>query len=324
MAETEIDAAIKVAGARGIGSRRAARLFAALGSFRAISTAGPKRLAENLHCSETLAARIDRSMRGVSPGKLLRSARDIGAFAIPRGDDDYPRLLDEICDPPPVLWARGERGLLGSPGVALVGTRRCSVSAPEVVGMFATTLGQAGFTIVSGGARGVDAAAHRAALQENIPTIAVLGSGLDQPYPPEHTGLFDDIVAAGGVVISEYACGVGPRPGQFPARNRIVAGMTLGVLVHEAGIRSGALITARLAAEDYGREVMVVPGSVLNQLSEGSHRAVREGWAVLVDRPEHAIEQLLESKGLILALQEGLESGIGVKTRLVPADEEDG
>ena len=187
MAETEIDAAIKVAGARGIGSRRAARLFAALGSFRPSVLQDPNAL-PRIALQRNARSSNRQIDAGVSPGKLLRSARDIGAFAIPRGDDDYPRLLDEICDPPPVLWARGERGLLGSPGVALVGTRRCSVSAPEVVGMFATTLGQAGFTIVSGGARGVDAAAHRAALQENIPTIAVLGSGLDQPYPPEHTG----------------------------------------------------------------------------------------------------------------------------------------
>ena len=227
--------------------------------------------------------------------------------AVPRGDPRYPTLLEGICDPPPLLWARGNTALLKAPLLAVIGTRRSSATAEEVIDRFVGPLARAGLVIVSGGARGVDAAAHRAALREGVETIAVLGSGLDMPYPPEHTNLFEDVATSNGLLISEYACGVGPRPGHFPARNRIVAGMCVGVLVHEAGARSGAMITARLAAEENGREVMVVPGSVLDERNRGAHRAIREGWAVLVDTPEEALGVLQEHAGLFMALQEGVK-----------------
>ena len=302
---SEIDAAISIAQARGIGSRRVARLFEEFGSYRAIASSSPGELAHVLRCSSANAARIVRSISQAKATRLRMVGQQHGAVAIPRGDVGYPMLLEGICDPPPLIWARGNLSLLNRPGVAVIGTRRCSADAADVIDQFVGPLGRAGFVIISGGARGVDAAAHRAALREGVETIAVLGSGLDQPYPPEHVNLFEEIVTSNGLIITEYACGVGPRPGQFPARNRIVAGMCIGVLVHQAGARSGAMITARLAAEENGREVMVVPGSILDQRNRGAHRAIREGWAALVDAPEEALEVLMESRGLIQALEEG-------------------
>ena len=321
MANNEIEAAIQVAQARGISPRRAARLLEEFGSFGAVRAAKATQLAHTLGCSLSVAQKLKNSIRSVPATRHIRAGVAIGAEAIPLGDSRYPLLLREVCDPPTVLWVRGSTSILSSVGVAVVGARRCSERAPEITARFVAAFSTAGFSIVSGGARGVDAAAHRAALKCGAPTVVVLGSGLDQPYPPEHTRLFEEIVAAGGVLVSEYVCGVSPRPAFFPARNRIVAGMTVGVLVCEAGAKSGAMITARLAADDYGREVMVVPGSVLDGRSTGSHRALREGWAALVDCPEEAVEQLFECRGLILALREGLESAIELKPVRLDADE---
>jgi DNA processing protein len=213
-------------------------------------------------------------------------------------------LLAEICDPPIVLWCRGDTSLLTRPTIGIVGARRCSSTASEVIDRFVDAFAGAGFLVLSGGARGIDAAAHRAALRAGIPTIVVLGSGFGHPYPPEHICLFDQVVEAGGLLLTEYTDDTAPRPAHFPARNRIVAGLCVAILVHEAGARSGALITARLAAEDYGRDVMVVPGSILDGRSRGSHRAVSEGWAMLVDDPKDAVERVYESQGLLMALSE--------------------
>lgn len=278
------------------------RLLEAFGSFENVVAASEALLATQTHCSIVTAGRMKRSMASVPAKRLLVTAEQAGGGCLPMSVPEYPPLLREICDPPTVLWYRGDPSILSRPSVGVVGARRCSGDAGAVIGRFVDGFAEAGFVIVSGGARGIDAFAHRAAINAGIPTICVLGSGFDHPYPPEHEVLFDEIIDGGGLVLSEYVATVAPRPAHFPARNRIVAGLCIAILVHEAGARSGALITARLAAEDYGRDVMVVPGTILDGRSRGSHRAVREGWAMLVDTPEDAVERLFESHGLLSVL----------------------
>ncbi len=204
-------------------------------------------------------------------------------------DEVYPHLLTTIPDPPLVLYCKGTLEPRDLNALAIVGSRKCSLYGREQAERFATLLAGAGFTILSGGARGVDSAAHRGAIAANNGrTIAVLGSGIDVPYPPENLELFHTI-ANRGAVLSEYPFGTPPLADNFPRRNRIVSGMSRGVLVIEADERSGALITARQAADEHNRVVMAIPGRVDNPQSAGPHKLIRQG-ATLVTRIEHIIE----------------------------------
>jgi len=199
------------------------------------------------------------------------------------------------------LYCRGDPGALDRPAVAIVGSRRCTRQGRETAFALAHGLVARGVTVVSGLAYGIDAAAHRGALaalcegskppaSHRATTIAVLGSGLDNIYPRSHTGLAAEIVAAGGAVLSEHEHDEGPRKHHFPARNRLVSGLCLGVVIVEASDKSGSLITARMALEQ-GRDVMAVPSLVSSPLSAGCHRLIREG-AALVERTEHVLETL--------------------------------
>lgn len=234
---------------------------------------------------ETLArpprAAIAQALRWLDrPGHHLLGATDAG----------FPPLLRESAHCPLALFVAGEPALLAHPGVAIVGSRRPTAGGHELAGEFAHALASAGLVVVSGLAAGIDAAAHRAALA-CAPglTVAVLGSGVDVPYPARHAGLLEQ-VAARGAVVSEYLPGTRPLAEQFPARNRIVAALTLGTLVVEAAHRSGALITARLAGEA-GREVFAVPGSIRNPLARGCHRLIRDG-AQLVECAQDVLDVL--------------------------------
>lgn len=221
----------------------------------------------------------------------LRKAQELGAVGLCPEDEAYPPLLELIGDPPAVLWVMGKVEPRDLNALAMVGSRRCSYYGREQAERFGAILAGAGFTVVSGGARGVDSAAHRGALQHpQGRTIAVLGSGLDVPYPPENEGLFKQI-AQRGAVMSEFPFGTAPTPENFPRRNRIVSGMSRGVFVIEADERSGALITARLANEDQGRPVFALPGRVDNKLSNGPHQLIRDG-AILVSKLEDIVEGL--------------------------------
>ena len=214
---------------------------------------------------------------------------------------DLPLALRSIPDPPRRLYCRGDPAVLDRPAVAIVGSRRCTRQGRETAFALGRGLMGQGVSVVSGLAYGIDAAAHRGALAgcsegsassapQRAATIAVLGSGLDNIYPKAHAGLAAEIVAAGGAVLSEHERGEGPRKHHFPARNRIVSGLCLGVVIVEASDKSGSLITARLALEQ-GRDVMAVPSLVSSPLSAGCHRLIRQG-AALVEQTEHVLEAL--------------------------------
>lgn len=209
----------------------------------------------------------------------------------PIGFDDpsYPVALTTIADPPPVLWARGTIARLNTSAVAIVGARAASPYALSVAERLAADLARAGLVVVSGMARGVDSAAHRGALAAGGVTIAVLGSGADVTYPPEHASLARDI-AASGVVVSELAPGTPPLPHFFPQRNRIISGLSRAVVVIEAGEKSGSLITARMAL-DQGRDVLAVPGNVLNGRNRGAHGLLRDG-AKIVESADDILDEL--------------------------------
>lgn len=202
-------------------------------------------------------------------------------------DPAYPPRLREIHDPPLVLFLRGNRDLLRTPAVAIVGSRRASRYGLEAAGHFARKLGQAGLTIVSGFARGVDAAAHRAALESDASTIGVLGTGIDVRYPRDHDGLRSEIESR-GLLLSEFAPGTPPRPANFPIRNRVISGCCLATIVIEAGKRSGSLITARMALEQ-GREVFALPGPIFAEGSEGPNRLIQSGAKLL-----HSVDDFFE------------------------------
>jgi DNA processing protein len=204
-------------------------------------------------------------------------------------DPNYPVLLAQLPDPPPLLYIHGDVSLLSEPQLAMVGSRNPSSSGQQTAVDFARHLASAGLVITSGLALGIDAAAHQGALDANAPTIAVMGTGLDRVYPARHRDLARRIAEQGSLV-SEFPIGTSPHPGNFPQRNRIISGLSLGTLVVEAAIRSGSLISARYALEQ-GREVFAIPGSIHNPLARGCHHLIREG-AKLVETAQDVIDEL--------------------------------
>ena len=208
---------------------------------------------------------------------------------IARGDPDYPRAFLHIADPPPVLYCVGRRELLNHPALAIVGSRHATPAGREHARAFARTLGEAGLAIVSGLALGIDGAAHEGALDTAGGTIAVVGTGIDRVYPARHRALAHAI-ATQGVMISELAPGTPALPYNFPRRNRLISGLALGVLVVEATLSSGSLITARFAG-DQGRDVFAIPGSIHSPFSRGCHRLIRDG-AKLVETVDDVLGEL--------------------------------
>ena len=204
-------------------------------------------------------------------------------------DSLYPVLLRQIHRPPLCLYIKGKAEILAMPQVAIVGSRHGSRSGIDLAHHFAASLAAAGFTVTSGLALGIDGAAHRGALTTGT-TVAVLGAGIDVIYPRQHAALYGEIISGGGAIVSELAPGSKPLRHYFPQRNRIISGLSMGVLIVEAAIKSGSLITARLALEQ-GREVFAVPGSIHNPLSRGCHQLIREG-AILTETLADIVNQL--------------------------------
>ena len=223
--------------------------------------------------------------------QLLEVAASAGIQVIGWQDPRYPELLGTLDDQPPVVWLKGHAAALARPSVAIVGSRAASPYAVAVAERLACDLGVSGIAVVSGCARGVDAAAHRGALGGEGATIAVLGSGVDVIYPAEHAALAASIAEAGAVV-SELPPGAPPRRHHFPQRNRLISGLARAVVVVEAGARSGSLITARCAAEQ-GREVLAVPGNVLSGRSAGAHALIRDGAGIV-----ETADDILEAIGI--------------------------
>jgi DNA processing protein len=222
--------------------------------------------------------------------QALAAATGAGLEAIACFDERYPALLACTADPPPVLWVRGDPAVLGQAAVAIVGSRAATPYALQVASRLAAELAARGVVVVSGLARGVDSAAHSGCLDAGGRTAAVLGSGLDRVYPPEHEDLALRIARAGGIVVSELGPGAPPLAEHFPLRNRIISGLSLGVVVVEASEKSGSLITARCALEQ-GRDVLAVPGSVLTGRNRGSHALLKDG-AKIVETADDILEEL--------------------------------
>jgi DNA processing protein len=207
----------------------------------------------------------------------LEAAVRHGAVFIGIGEPDYPPALRQIDGAPPLIAVKGNLPAATKPSVGIVGSRNASISGSKFAAMVARDAGRAGYVVTSGLARGIDTSAHRASIETG--TIAVLAGGLDQPYPPENLGLLDDITYGSGLAVSEMPFGWEPRARDFPRRNRLIAGISLGVVVVEAAERSGSLITARMAA-DFGRLVFAVPGSPLDPRCHGTNNLLKEGATI--------------------------------------------
>jgi len=232
-------------------------------------------------------------LRSQAAGLLRTLSRD-GVAVVILGEDGYPSLLREISNPPPILFLRGSLVPADSMAVAVVGSRRPTLAGMEMAKTLAGDLAGAGFTIVSGLARGIDTAAHRGALEAGGRTIAVLGSGIDNLYPPDNAGLADAI-AAGGAIVTEFMPGCGPLRQNFPQRNRVISGLALGTVVIEAGERSGALITATCALDE-NRTVFAVPGTPGYTKSKGANKLIKEG-ARLVESARDVLDDLAPEIG---------------------------
>ena len=270
---------------------------------------GPRRFRKLLRAFDSASAALSapasawRSLglpQACSDARRSAEVRERAAQSLAWLDDDthhllmwdeatYPGLLAELVDAPPLLFIAGEPKLLEQPQLAMVGSRRASRPGLDTAHSFARSLAGGGFVITSGLALGIDGAAHQGALDANGKTVAVLGTGLQCLYPARHKQLAADIVARGGALVSELPLDCPPQASNFPRRNRIISGLSVGVLVVEASLASGSLITARLAAEQ-GREVYAIPGSIYHPGARGCHQLIRDG-AMLVE----SIEQILES-----------------------------
>ncbi|MGH9754078.1 MAG: DNA-processing protein DprA [Blastocatellia bacterium] len=274
---------------RGIGPRTANQLVDRFGSPAQVFAASRLSLEKEGLKPETIQELHDSEILEKANDEIERLER-LGAVVITLEDEDYPPLLREIYDPPIALYVRGDlKKACARPCIAVVGSRRSSTYGVNAAMSLSRDLAQNGLTIVSGLARGIDAAAHRGALEAGGLTIAVVGTGLETTYPKEHKKLEDEI-AASGAVISEFPLGTPPLPQNFPYRNRVLSGLSFGVLIVEAAEHSGSLITARLAYEQ-GREVFAVPGNITSQTSFGPNFLIKDG-AKLVQQWRDVVEEL--------------------------------
>jgi DNA processing protein len=286
---TELGALIVLTMTPGVGPRTARAILARFGTAGRALRASSSTLREVEGIGPKLADQIMRGARENDGERILERCRLLGVDPVPFGNARYPQPLNDIPDPPAILYIKGSYEPVDPLAVAIVGARSCTPYGLRVAERLGASLARVGLTVVSGLARGIDAAAHRGALKAGGRTIGVLANGLGSIYPPEHDKLADEI-AAKGAVVSEMALDQGPLAGLFPQRNRIISGLCLGVIVVEATPRSGSLSTAAHAVEQ-NREVFAVPGPVDSISSRGCHALIRDG-ARLVETIEDVLEEL--------------------------------
>jgi DNA processing protein len=274
----------------GLGPKLTAALLARFGSAAAARRATAAELRTIPHIGEKLADSLAQALGTVEIEPELRLMEEHNVRAVPLGHPGYPARLADLAGPPPLLYFRGDWSVADENAIGIVGSRSCTSYGLRVATQLARELARAGYTIVSGLARGIDAAAHRGAMEGGGRTVAALAGGLSRIYPPEHAPLADEISTGRGCLLTETPMGMDPQAAMFPARNRIISGLSRAVIVVEANARSGALITARHAA-DQGREVYAVPGPVDSQASAGCHELLRKG-ARLVRSADDVIEDL--------------------------------
>ena len=265
------------------------KLLERFGSVDAALGASVSQLMKVEGIGSVIAERIAASRDKFDACAEVELAGKLGVWIVHMEDPRYPPVLKQIYDPPPVLYIKGTLSREHNLGVAIVGSRRCSLYGQEQASRLAHLLAAAGFTIISGMARGIDTAAHTGALAAEGRTLAVQGCGLARIFPPENAKLFE-LISASGACISELPLQTEPLAENFPPRNRIIAGLSLGTIIIEAGLRSGALITAKAALES-NREVMAVPGKIDSPLSQGSHYLIKQG-AKLIESVEDVMEAL--------------------------------
>ena len=286
---TDIEKWLRLIRADNIGPTTFGKLIKHFGSVDRALGASVSELSKIDGIGYKSAEQIARTRNKFDTEAELESAEKLGVWIISLDDERYPPVLKRIYDPPVVLYIKGSLSSSDNLAIAIVGTRRCSLYGQEQSSRLAHLLSSAGFTICSGMARGIDTAAHQGALSAGGRTIAVQGCGLAKVFPPENKKLFE-LIAESGACISELPLQYEPLSENFPPRNRIIAGLSLGTIVIEAGLYSGALITAR-AALDNNREVMAVPGKIDSPLSEGAHQLIKQG-AKLIESVEDVMEAL--------------------------------
>lgn len=306
----------------GIGPRAAAKLLERFGSAEAVFDASRAELEALRLRPEAVESIMARDLFDAAAEEIER-VRGLGADVLLLDDGVYPSLLREIFDPPITLYVKGAwADCLERPCVAIVGSRRCSTYGQNAAGMLARDLAQRGVTIISGLARGIDAAAHRGALESGGRTVAVMGTGIDEIYPRDHRKLAAEILESGGALVSEFPLKTPPAPQNFPYRNRVISGLSLGVIIVEAAENSGSLITARLALEQ-GREVFAVPGNITSRNSFGTNYLIKGAGAKLVQTWQDVAAELPPEVAASLLppvpkVEE--EAALSAQLELVPAD----
>jgi DNA processing protein len=289
----------------GMGPTRIARAVKALGAAERLFEASLTELEATGMPAQSAQFLFEGKARAAAEDEIQRVA-EAGGSILTQGEEAYPEQLREIYDPPSVLWIRGNVDLLARPGIAVVGTRHPSPYGAGMAEMLSRDLANRRLVILSGMARGVDTAAHKGALEAGGKTVAVWGTGIDVIYPKENKKLAENIVASGGTIVSEYPLGTFPAPQNFPIRNRILSGMSIGVLVIEAAEYSGTRITARCAMEQ-NRDVYAVPGNVTNKNAWGPNTLIKQGakltatwediWEDLPSQIRHQLEDELGAAG---------------------------
>lgn len=277
----DLEALVRLANIEEIGNVSLIRFVNHFGSPEQVLRASVAELERVEGISSRKAAAVRQGPGPQTVARQLKAIEQYDVRVVTLWDHDYPQRLRDIdYDPPAILYVRGKVDLLSTDALSIVGTRSFTPYGANVVKEIVEGLRQSGLTIISGLASGIDGLAHAAALSCGLPTLAVFGCGVERIYPPSSAELGRKILENGGAFISEFPFGTAPRAGHFPRRNRIIAGLSRGTLVVEAGERSGALITALIAA-DLGREVMSVPGSVHSPKSRGCHALIRDGAALI-------------------------------------------